>query len=96
MLAPIFDEAAESVKKEFPQAGKVVLAKVDCDSETAISNQYQISKYPTLKLFRDGQMMKKVEDSISYSGFVCNSCGASVLSSLCVEYVVLPWLALTG
>ena len=60
MLAPIFDEAAESVKKDFPQAGKVVLGKVDCDSETAVSNQYQISKYPTLKLFRDGQMMKKV------------------------------------
>jgi len=59
MLAPIFDEAAENVKKDFPQAGKVVLGKVDCDSETAISNQYQISKYPTLKLFRDGQMMKK-------------------------------------
>ena len=60
MLAPIFDEAAESVKKDFPQPGKVVLGKVDCDSETAVSNQYQISKYPTLKLFRDGQMMKKV------------------------------------
>jgi len=59
MLAPIFDEAAENVKKDFPQPGKVVLGKVDCDSETAVSNQYQISKYPTLKLFRDGQMMKK-------------------------------------
>lgn len=59
LLAPIFDEAAENVKKEFPQTGKVVLGKVDCDAETAISNQYQISKYPTLKLFRDGQIMKK-------------------------------------
>jgi len=59
MLAPVFDEAADNVKKEFAQEGKVVLGKVDCDSETAISNQYQISKYPTLKLFRDGQMMKK-------------------------------------
>ena len=62
MLAPIFDEAAENVKKEFPQTGKVVLGKVDCDAETAISNQYQISKYPTLKLFRDGQIMKKVPE----------------------------------
>jgi len=59
LLAPIFDEAAENVKKQFPQTGKVVLGKVDCDAETAISNQYQISKYPTLKLFRDGQIMKK-------------------------------------
>lgn len=59
LLAPIFDEAAASVQKEFPQQGKVVLGKIDCDSETSISTQYQISKYPTLKLFRDGQVMKK-------------------------------------
>jgi len=59
LLAPVFDEAAALVQKEFPQQGKAVLAKVDCDAETAISNQYQISKYPTLKLFRDGQIMKK-------------------------------------
>lgn len=59
ILAPIFEEAATKVKEEFPQSGRVVLARVDCDAETAISTQYHISKYPTLKLFRDGQMMKK-------------------------------------
>jgi len=59
ILAPIFDETAQKVAEEFPQTGKVVLGKVDCDSETTVSNQYHITKYPTLKLFRDGQMMKK-------------------------------------
>lgn len=34
LLAPIFDEAADKVKEEFPQSGKVVMAKVDCDRES--------------------------------------------------------------
>lgn len=34
VLAPIFDEAADKVRDEFPQPGKVVMAKVDCDRES--------------------------------------------------------------
>ena len=34
MLAPIFDEAADKVASEFPEKGKVVLGKVDCDKES--------------------------------------------------------------
>lgn len=34
LLAPIFDEAADKVREEFPQPGKVVMAKVDCDRES--------------------------------------------------------------
>lgn len=33
MLAPIFDEAADKVKEHFPDAGQVVMGKVDCDKE---------------------------------------------------------------
>jgi endoplasmic reticulum resident protein 44 len=33
MLAPIFDEAADKVAAEFPEAGQVVMGKVDCDRE---------------------------------------------------------------
>jgi endoplasmic reticulum resident protein 44 len=34
LLAPIFDKAADKVREEFPQAGRVVMAKVDCDQES--------------------------------------------------------------
>lgn len=36
MLAPIWDEAAESAQKQFTQEGKVVFGKVDCDKESKL------------------------------------------------------------
>ncbi len=33
MLAPVWDEAANSAKTEFPAQGKVFFGKVDCDKE---------------------------------------------------------------
>jgi len=59
MLAPIFDEAADKIASEFPEKGKVVLGKVDCDKETSIGTRFHISKYPTLKAVRNGQLFKK-------------------------------------
>ncbi|XP_030761061.1 endoplasmic reticulum resident protein 44 [Sitophilus oryzae] len=59
MLMPIFDEAADNIKKEFPEAGKAVLAKVDCDKESSIASRFHITKYPTLKLLRNGLPAKR-------------------------------------
>lgn len=59
ILAPIFDEAADKVRTLFPDAGKVVMAKVDCDKETSIASRFHIVKYPTLKVIRNGQLTKK-------------------------------------
>ncbi|KAL7835676.1 hypothetical protein SRHO_G00280230 [Serrasalmus rhombeus] len=59
MLHPIFEEASNVVREEFPEATQVVFARVDCDQHTDIAQRYRISKYPTLKLFRNGMMMKR-------------------------------------
>lgn len=59
MLMPIFDDAAEEVTKAGYDTGKVVMGKVDCDKETTIATRFHISKYPTLKLFRNGLPAKK-------------------------------------
>lgn len=59
ILQPIFDEAADKVREEFNESGKVVMGKVDCDRETAIASRFQISKYPTLKIVRNGQTTKR-------------------------------------
>lgn len=37
LLAPIFDKAADKIRAEFPQPGKIVMAKVDCDQESMFS-----------------------------------------------------------
>lgn len=34
ILAPVFEEAAAKVSSLYPDPGKVVLGKVDCDSES--------------------------------------------------------------
>lgn len=59
ILMPVFDDAADKVALEFPDAGRVVMGKVDCESEKAIATRFHITKYPTLKLIRNGQPAKK-------------------------------------
>ncbi|XP_064646492.1 endoplasmic reticulum resident protein 44-like [Lineus longissimus] len=59
MLQPVYDEAAGKINEEFKDPGTVVFAKVDCDNQPTISQQYKVSKYPTLKLIRHGQALKR-------------------------------------
>ncbi|XP_022236446.1 endoplasmic reticulum resident protein 44-like isoform X2 [Limulus polyphemus] len=70
ILAPIFDEAADRVTNEIQDHGKVLLGKVDCDAEcifyhwiylslASIAARFHITKYPTLKLLKNGKLMKK-------------------------------------
>lgn len=59
MLHPIFEESSNVVREEFPDSRDVVFARVDCDQHSDIAQRYRISKYPTLKLFRNGMMMKR-------------------------------------
>uniref|UniRef100_A0A915EKE8 Thioredoxin domain-containing protein n=1 Tax=Ditylenchus dipsaci TaxID=166011 RepID=A0A915EKE8_9BILA len=39
--------------------GPAVFASVDCDRQPDIAQKYHVSKYPTLKLFRFGELIKK-------------------------------------
>lgn len=59
LLMPIFDEAAEKVTQVFPDGGKVVMGKVDCDRENSVATRFHITKYPTLKVIRNGQPAKR-------------------------------------
>ncbi|CAK6960635.1 endoplasmic reticulum resident protein 44 [Scomber scombrus] len=59
MLHPVFEEASNLVREEFPDTKQVVFARVDCDQHSDIAQRYRITKYPTLKLFRNGMMMKR-------------------------------------
>jgi endoplasmic reticulum resident protein 44 len=39
--------------------GKVVMGKVNCEKEQAVASKFQITKYPTLKVVRNGQVTKR-------------------------------------
>ncbi|XP_071553028.1 endoplasmic reticulum resident protein 44 [Panulirus ornatus] len=59
ILAPTWDEAADKVHEAFPDQGRVVMGKVDCDAQSGIASRFHITKYPTLKLLRNGQASKR-------------------------------------
>nr|ADD38875.1 Endoplasmic reticulum resident protein ERp44 [Lepeophtheirus salmonis] len=59
MLSPIWDEAANKISEAFPKPGKVVVGKVDCDSQANLGTRFHITKYPTLKYVRNGIVAKK-------------------------------------
>jgi protein disulfide isomerase family A protein 3 len=58
-LAPEYEKAATNLKDNDPP---VALAKVDCTVEKATCDKFGVSGFPTLKIFRNGEM------SSDYSG----------------------------
>ncbi|KAH8374791.1 hypothetical protein KR200_006115 [Drosophila serrata] len=54
LLEPIFEEAAAKVREKFPEDGRVILGRVNCDTEMELANMFNIIKYPTLKVTRGG------------------------------------------
>ncbi|KFM62196.1 Endoplasmic reticulum resident protein 44, partial [Stegodyphus mimosarum] len=59
ILGPIFDEAADTIANEINQTSRVLFGKVDSVAETNLAQRFKISKYPTLKLIRNGKLMKR-------------------------------------
>lgn len=58
MLAPLWDEGADKINAEL--AGQSVLVgKIDCDAEASLGTRFHITKYPTIKYVRNGQLAKK-------------------------------------
>ncbi len=52
MLAPVIAQIAEE------QEGIIKVGKIDVDEEPELAIRYGISSIPTLKVFKDGQMVK--------------------------------------
>ena len=51
MLAPIWDEAADKAREKFPEPGRVVFAKVDCDKES--KKFREIKNFSAIQIFRE-------------------------------------------
>jgi thioredoxin 1 len=54
MLAPVVEELAQEMN------GKIVVAKVDTDQSVNVAAKYEVTSIPTLILFKDGQIVKRV------------------------------------
>ena len=56
MLKPIFNQAADEI---FAASPNVLLARVNCDSSKELAQRFHISKYPTIKLWRNSQQARR-------------------------------------
>lgn len=56
MLKPIFSQAADEI---YATDQSVLLARVNCDNSKELAQRFHISKYPTIKLWRNGQPARR-------------------------------------
>jgi protein disulfide-isomerase A1 len=65
-LVPEYEKLAAYVKQDPELEDKVLIAKIDCESNQAIASQYGIQGFPTLKLFKNGEFFKDYEGQRSF------------------------------
>lgn len=66
-LAPEYEKAATKLKGNDPP---IPLAKVDCTAEKATCDKYGVSGFPTLKIFRNGQLAQDYDGPREAEGIV--------------------------
>ena len=53
-LTPIVDKLSEEM------SGKVKIVKVDIDENSALATEYRVMSVPTMKLFKDGEVVERL------------------------------------
>lgn len=66
-LAPEYEVAATKLKND---DNPVALVKVDCTTETKVCSKYGVSGYPTLKIFKGGEMSADYQGPREADGIV--------------------------
>jgi thioredoxin 1 len=54
MLAPVVEELAKEM------SGKITVAKLNTDQSVATAAEYEITSIPTIIIFKDGQLKKRI------------------------------------
>lgn len=57
-LKPVFEEAAKTWHAENPKTS-VIWALVDSVAQADVADKYFVNKYPTMKVFMNGELINK-------------------------------------
>jgi len=60
-MLPEFEKAAQELKKS--REGPIPLAKVDATVEMDLASKYEVTGYPTIKVFRKGKVSDYKSDA---------------------------------
>ena len=63
MVAPIIEQIAEEYE------GKINVGKVNVDEQGALASEYAIVSIPTILIFKNGKVIKKVVGARSFDDF---------------------------
>jgi thioredoxin 1 len=61
MVAPVVEEIAEKY------SGRLKVGKLNVDNNTLIASQFEIMSIPTLIIFKDGKIVKRIVGAVSSS-----------------------------
>jgi len=74
-LAPEYEKAAKELSKSSPP---IPLAKVDAIAETDLAKRFDVSSYPTLKIFRKGKAFSYNGPREKYGRAAASGLGAGI------------------
>lgn len=78
-LAPEYEKAAKELSKSSPP---IPLAKVDAIAETDLAKRFDVSSYPTLKIFRKGKAFSYNGPREKYGRAAASGLGAGIFQYL--------------
>ena len=69
-LAPEYEKAAKELKENDPP---IMLAKVNAEAEKKLGQDYEVTGYPTLKVFRKGKAFNFKGDRSQWGKYISSS-----------------------